>query len=436
MRDAIEKFLRDRQTAVPFTELATRFFKIENLSPHIAEQLLAPVLANAPTIVKEKEGYVYVGGDEQNDILLVQLTPVAAAHYSQVQSVHLYNHRTREIRVFQFKDDDLLQVIEQLYAFAQNSLFIFNGQGNQISTLNRMLDDAIGSGATSLNFLHVLKKARFRDEITEKQCDYYSTSHIESDLPDILFQDFIDRFQDFMQVLSLTLDELITDDRLYANFDDKDFDSEFLASLSTGPGVYVMRTKAGKVFYVGKAKNVNARVNSYFQPRLQLDEKHKAIWKHVDSIEIRHCGSELEALLLEQKLFDELHPHLNIVRKVHPRHKLQKERYPRILILAAVQDEWVQVYFMNPGFYIDVLNVDKNQMNKKELAACIEKNFFSDQEAVQDEREELITSWLAGVEGHVAGIDMRTVATVEKALQLTMLNIQQFSADDAVIFQL
>ena len=40
--------------------------------------------------------------------------------------------------------------------------------------------------------------------------------------------------------------------------------TEKLANLPSRPGVYLMRDKAGKVIYVGKAKDLRARVRAYF----------------------------------------------------------------------------------------------------------------------------------------------------------------------------
>ena len=49
--------------------------------------------------------------------------------------------------------------------------------------------------------------------------------------------------------------------------------SEKLASLPTQPGVYLHKDAAGKIIYVGKAKNLRNRVRSYFQSGRGHDPK-------------------------------------------------------------------------------------------------------------------------------------------------------------------
>ena len=48
---------------------------------------------------------------------------------------------------------------------------------------------------------------------------------------------------------------------------------EKLETVATGPGVYLMKGKDGKVIYVGKAVNLKKRLRSYFKPKRQMDMK-------------------------------------------------------------------------------------------------------------------------------------------------------------------
>lgn len=79
------------------------------------------------------------------------------------------------------------------------------------------------------------------------------------------------------------------------------------------PGVYLMRDRASRVIYVGKARSLKKRLLHYFRPG--LDNKTQALMEKVAQIEYRLASSETLALLLEYKLIHEFNPHYNILLK-------------------------------------------------------------------------------------------------------------------------
>ena len=80
------------------------------------------------------------------------------------------------------------------------------------------------------------------------------------------------------------------------------FDPEpFLASLTKKPGVYRMLDADRAVLYVGKARNLKARVTSYFRASAPHGQD-MALVARVDAIDVTVTRSETEALLLEQSL--------------------------------------------------------------------------------------------------------------------------------------
>jgi excinuclease ABC subunit C len=90
--------------------------------------------------------------------------------------------------------------------------------------------------------------------------------------------------------------------------------AERVAELPTQPGVYVMKDAEGRVIYVGKAKNLRARVRSYFQ---EGTSDYRAfvgllggILADLDTVVTR---SEKEALLLEREMIRRHEPRFNIV---------------------------------------------------------------------------------------------------------------------------
>ncbi|MBW7930253.1 MAG: excinuclease ABC subunit UvrC [Gammaproteobacteria bacterium] len=91
------------------------------------------------------------------------------------------------------------------------------------------------------------------------------------------------------------------------------FDAEgFLRTLTHRPGVYRMLDAAGKVLYVGKAKDLQRRVSSYFGSRPH-DAKTTLLLRSVAGMDVTVTGTEQEALLLEYNLIKEHKPRFNVV---------------------------------------------------------------------------------------------------------------------------
>ncbi len=87
--------------------------------------------------------------------------------------------------------------------------------------------------------------------------------------------------------------------------------TSFLANLTSRPGVYLMLDEAGRVIYIGKARNLKNRVTSYFRSS-GLTSKTMAMVSKIASIEVTITNSETEALLLEQSLIKTHRPTYNI----------------------------------------------------------------------------------------------------------------------------
>jgi len=78
----------------------------------------------------------------------------------------------------------------------------------------------------------------------------------------------------------------------------------------TAPGVYLFRDAHDNVLYVGRARDLRARLRSYFRTDRQRPAVESAL-AALERIEWRICGSELEAALEELRLLRELRPPAN-----------------------------------------------------------------------------------------------------------------------------
>ncbi|MBI4168874.1 MAG: GIY-YIG nuclease family protein [Acidobacteria bacterium] len=89
------------------------------------------------------------------------------------------------------------------------------------------------------------------------------------------------------------------------------FTADDLRALPSGPGVYRFLDGKGEVIYIGKAKNLRARVSSYFTPSARATPKGRSLLEQVRRLEFDAAASELEATLLEAALLSEHRARLN-----------------------------------------------------------------------------------------------------------------------------
>ncbi len=113
-----------------------------------------------------------------------------------------------------------------------------------------------------------------------------------------------------------------------------------LKTLTTKPGVYVMRNKSGEIIYIGKAKNLKNRVSQYFR-NSPKPSKVQAMVNNVDDFDYFIAVSELDALGLESNLIHKHQPFYNILLKdgkAFPYIKIDlKEDFPRLEIVRKVK---------------------------------------------------------------------------------------------------
>ncbi len=102
-------------------------------------------------------------------------------------------------------------------------------------------------------------------------------------------------------------------------------------SIPDEPGSYQFVDADGRVLYVGKAKSLRSRVNSYFQDPANLAPRTAQMVAAADHVEWMVVGTEAEALLLEHNLIQQFQPRFNVRLK-------DDKSYPWLAL--TVGDEW------------------------------------------------------------------------------------------------
>lgn len=110
---------------------------------------------------------------------------------------------------------------------------------------------------------------------------------------------------------------------------------DFLHSVANRPGIYIMKSRQGKILYVGKAKNLRKRLASYQRANPKDSPKTALMLGKVAAIETILTHTEKEAFILEASLIKKHRPRFNIELK-------DDKSYPRIKVTLG--EEWPRVY--------------------------------------------------------------------------------------------
>ena len=106
------------------------------------------------------------------------------------------------------------------------------------------------------------------------------------------------------------------------------------SEIPASPGVYIYKNSRNEIIYVGKAKNLRNRVMSYFTSSHSNSPKTQVLVQNINSYEIILVDSEVEALLLENKLIKKHKPKYNINlkdSKTYAYLKITDEKVPKII---------------------------------------------------------------------------------------------------------
>jgi excinuclease ABC subunit C len=121
-----------------------------------------------------------------------------------------------------------------------------------------------------------------------------------------------------------------------------------IRTIPTQPGCYLYKNAEGEVIYVGKAKNLRARVRSYFLVASQANAKTGTLMREAVDVEYITVANEHEALALENNLIKQKKPRFNILLrddKTYPYIKLtMNDRYPKVFVTRRLRKDGSAYY--------------------------------------------------------------------------------------------
>ncbi|HKM40913.1 MAG TPA: GIY-YIG nuclease family protein, partial [Patescibacteria group bacterium] len=189
---------------------------------------------------------------------------------------------------------------------------------------------------------------------------------------------------------------------------------EKLLTLPMEPGCYLMKDKNGEVIYVGKAKKLKNRINSYFRGSSH-DNKTTKLVNNIADFDYIVTNSEKEALILEYNLIKHHKPRFNVMFKddsSYPYLRLTDEKYPTLKLVRDTKKMKNAKYFgpyPNVGYARELLSLIekiyplrkcKNMGSKVclyyHIGLCLGPCEFKIDSKVYEEMSEEITSFLNG----------------------------------------
>ena len=213
---------------------------------------------------------------------------------------------------------------------------------------------------------------------------------------------------------------------------------EKIRTLPTGAGCYLYKNAEGEVIYVGKAKNLRARVRSYFLAASQANAKTGTLMREAVDIEYILVANEHEALALENNLIKQRKPRFNILLrddKTYPYIKLTlADKHPKVFVTRRLRRDgsaYFGPYFpgnlahrlvdlIHRSFLIPSCKVDLNRYHpraclqyyiKRCLGPCVE-GFVSTEDYGQAVRDVQLF-----LEGKTGELEARLTVRMEAAAE-------------------
>lgn len=219
-----------------------------------------------------------------------------------------------------------------------------------------------------------------------------------------------------------------------------------VASLPHHPGVYQFLDSEGKIIYVGKAKDLQKRVNSYFQKDHE-DGKTRTLVKQIRDLSFTVVETEIDALLLENNLIKSYRPRYNILLKddkTYPWIVIKKEPFARIFSTRRKFNDGSQyfgpytnvkgmnalLHFIRELFQIRTCKLDlrKQKIEKGAFKVCLEYHIGKCGGPCQGlQTEESYQETIASVKLLLEGKNFSLMQQLKKQMQ-AFANEQAFEA--------
>ncbi|MDZ7333097.1 MAG: nucleotide excision repair endonuclease [candidate division KSB1 bacterium] len=477
MKEKIYQYLKNKAEAVTTNELIRHFFHVPNSYPSQFEMILSSLLKDDPRFIFDSSGYwrIRLQSEQPNlsgmtfsliDVESIQLSrghviPIALGvvllkdgselkrEIFRLPSQEKYGSQLRRsISVLSnpfATAPRIEQHIDALYQELQNTILVSDWSGKKLAILNVWFRLILGV-ELELERLSLISLARLlspKNKIKSLSDIAVSLAMVYSEPLELnarldLMKELTWHFIHQLDRLSLRswsdVKNFVERAKTWVNFSRYYFDQDFIRKLPDRPGVYFMKDRLGNVFYVGKAKNLRARVESYFINRLDLDEKGRTILDQIADLSYEVVGSELEALLLENHYINEYHPTLNTQLNVHSISTPPREKRRVIAFLPGLSEKEIVLFLAVGNERLVKLSLDREQSNWQGLLCELDHIFGHDNDRTSDyssEQIEIFWRWFDLNQNWVNFINLEQCTTSDHCLEL----IKRYCADPQLFLE-
>lgn len=421
MRDKIYAYLKSQKAGAPSKELVEQVLNIKGASPHVSEKLIQTAVAGDRRFSLDKRhlwkiiekggtplseaGFVLLSlliiDTPQKSRIIVEISAQKLRGDKIVDRLHtLVNPGASTVQTMLLPEDFAQEVkggiptekaVRLFSDFVGDGILIGYDIHSSISQLNAVLsksNEMIENPPLCLKFLAKklipdLQPKSINDIAAFFKFPLIDTRRTETEV--CTAAEIFSRCRELLQEQGFSAVEEVLAFQ-YPDIDAVDFskyafDKAFLWAIPQMPGVYKMKNKSGDVIYVGKAKNLKVRVNSYFWNTADRLQKITDLLTHVYTIEYEETGSELAAIIMEFRLIKQYRPRLNQQLEVHERPTRYGNLKNFIAILPSSIEESLELFFVTDGLPLHRYEILRDAVNFSGVERFLDTMYYEAVEA-------------------------------------------------------
>ncbi len=477
MKEKIYRYIKERDQGVTSREISEKFFHVLGQYPLELDRIIESMLQDDPRFVRDEIGEWHVQqkaecenlADIVFSIIEIESIPIDSKHevpallgIVRVKNEKIISHqilsldtpaqfspqlkkKINQLQINIAADQTFNRYAETVYQNLDQTIIISYAPSKVLAKINFYFRNRVGSDleAETISLVSLARKLipgikirTIEDIANSLSISFHSPLNLKDRL-DLTAEILFSFLQELKQQNIHTFPDLrafIDSAKIWIDFSSYNFNQDYIKNLPTTPGVYFMKDGQGKIFYVGKAKNLKLRVESYFVNHFEMDEKGKSILTRIRELSYEQVGSELEALLLENQYINEFQPELNTQIKVHPLDVSKYKTKQLIVFLPGLVENEIVLFFIDGVEDMTRATMNLLKPNWQALQREI-KNFFFDPpkkgSSFSSDQIEIFWRWFAVNKEKINFMDIAICGNIDDCLEM----VNKYCSNDLLLLE-